>query len=739
STELEPEFPAISPDGKKAFVTLQEANAFAVVDLTAPPKIIDIVPLGFKNHSKGQPQLSLFPFNGLPNLGHDANGLSIKLGGFSGLAFEGQKNKNVLSFITVPDRGPNGGEVVGGARTFNLPNYQARIVRFDINTKSNNAHVINGQTIFLTRAGGIPITGLPNVPGFDEVPVDAAGNSLSYDPFGADLEGIVRDPKDNTFWMVDEYRPSIYHFDNKGKLITRLVPEGTTELSPAAVQAAAHRVAEAEIVPGFYGDETLPEVYNTHRTNRGFEAVALDPENRILYAFIQSPLENPDRDQRTSSILRILGVDINSASDTFLQPVKEYVYLLERPAHALDTGVDKIGDAVYAGNGKFLVIERDSSLDPKGKKYVFEVHLKGATNIRELAIADETDPADSDMVNTLEELTPDELADQGIIPVSKIKVLNLPSIGYTQSDKPEGIALLPDGKIAVLNDNDFGIEEAEGLIPVVGLISFNDGNKLDASNSDGGINIRNWPVFGMYQPDSIDAYDVNGMTFYVTANEGDSRVFDFFSEERRIGAVSVVLDPDVFPPALNLKNNANLGRLNITNILGDTDGDGDFDKLFAYGARSFSIWDTFGNLVYDSSDDLEEITAALLPDDFNSTNNANSSFDSRSDDKGPEPEGVVTGVVNGKTFAFIGLERIGGVMVYDITDPYNPVFVDYFNNRNFTVQAQNPDNSTNSAVGDLGPEGLEFVPASDSPNGIPLLIVGNEVSGTTTVYEVNAE
>lgn len=190
------------------------------------------------------------------------------------------------------------------------------------------------------------------------------------------------------------------------------------------------------------------------------------------------------------------------------------------------------------------------------------------------------------------------------------------------------------------------------------------GAELDASDRDDAIAIRNWPVFGMYQPDSIASYRSRGRTYLVTANEGDARDFDGFSEEERVD--DLTLDPAAFPDAAALQDEAALGRLQITTTRGDTDGDGDFDQLFAYGARSFSIWDEYGRLVFDSGREFEEITAALLPEDFNSDNDENDSFDTRSDAKGPEPEGVVVGKIRGRSYAFIGLERVGGIMVYDV-------------------------------------------------------------------------
>ncbi|MBD2730394.1 choice-of-anchor I family protein [Nostoc sp. FACHB-892] len=266
------------------------------------------------------------------------------------------------------------------------------------------------------------------------------------------------------------------------------------------------------------------------------------------------------------------------------------------------------------------------------------------------------------------------------------------------------------------------------------------GNGIDASDRDNAINIANWPVLGMYQPDGITSYKVNGKTYIVTANEGDARAYDGFSEEVRVGNNAYQLDPTAFPNASALKQNSNLGRLTVTNTLGDEDGDGLFEKIYAFGGRSFSIWEWDEatkklKQVYDSSDDFEQITAQLLPNFFNSNNEENN-FDDRSDNKGPEPEDVKIAEINGRFYAFVGLERISGVMVYNITDPLNPTFVNYANNRDFTVSPTIND-KTNPEVGDLGPEGLLFISAVNSPNGKPLLVTANEVSGSTTIFSID--
>jgi hypothetical protein len=224
---------------------------------------------------------------------------------------------------------------------------------------------------------------------------------------------------------------------------------------------------------------------------------------------------------------------------------------------------------------------------------------------------------------------------------------------------------------------------------------------------------------------------VNGETYLVTANEGDARDWPGFNEEARVGALS--LDTTAFPDAAALRNNAALGRLNVTKTLGDTDGDGDYDALFTLGGRSFSIWTTDGKQVFDSGSDFERIVAARAPDFFNASNE-DRTFDSRSDNKGPEPEAVTVGRIDGRSYAFVGLERQGGIMIYDVTTPWAPVFVDYVNNRDFSVQPFDAP-----AAKDLGPEGVIFIAAEESPNGRPHVVVANEVSGTVTVYEVTLQ
>ncbi|RYD32665.1 MAG: alkaline phosphatase [Verrucomicrobiaceae bacterium] len=312
-----------------------------------------------------------------------------------------------------------------------------------------------------------------------------------------------------------------------------------------------------------------------------------------------------------------------------------------------------------------------------------------------------------------------------------------PGASAAQDFEPEYLTITPNSKTAyvTLQENNAlaTVDLKHGVVTGISSLGTKNhllpGNGLDAGDRDGVINIQPWPVSGFYLPDSIASYKVGGDLFLVMANEGDSRAYTAFNEETRVNAANYVLDPVKFPNAAALKTNAQIGRLRVTNTSGDTDGDGDIDVINSFGARSFSIRRPDGTLVWDSGDQLERITAEEEPAFFNASN-ANNLFDDRSDDKGPEPEGIALGKAFGREYAFVGLERIGGIMVFDISNPSAPVFADYVNNRDFTQP------TTVAASGDLGPEGLIFISASDSPTNTPLIVAGNEISGTTTLYEL---
>lgn len=268
------------------------------------------------------------------------------------------------------------------------------------------------------------------------------------------------------------------------------------------------------------------------------------------------------------------------------------------------------------------------------------------------------------------------------------------------------------------------------------------GNGLDTSDRDDAIAIEPRPVSGLFMPDAMVAYAAQDQTYLVTANEGDAREWGDYVEPARVkdlgddGLAPVCEDS----PAADLTGDAELGRLNVSTASGLAEDESCYEELHAFGSRSFSIWSTDGTLVFDSGDELERIVAEASPEYFNS-NHTESNFEGRSDDKGPEPESVTIGRVGERTYAFVGLERIGGIAAYDVTDPADARFVTYLNNRDLSVSVEDADDpeAVLDDAGDLGPEGVAFVAAEDSPTGQAIVLVGNEVSGTTTFFGLTAQ
>lgn len=262
-------------------------------------------------------------------------------------------------------------------------------------------------------------------------------------------------------------------------------------------------------------------------------------------------------------------------------------------------------------------------------------------------------------------------------------------------------------------------------------------NSMDTSDKDGKSELRRVPVLGLLQPDGIETYEYNGETYLVIANEGDSQDYKGYAEETRVkkikndiqldatyyqGYTQEVLDDMV---KNGLFNDDQLGRLKVTTDQPFKDENGTYHALVSYGGRSFSILRASDlEMIYDSGNDIEQRILELLPERFNVDYKDYNDIevDGRSDDKGPEVENVVVGQVGSHSYAFVGLERVGGIMIYDITNPYEPYFVKYL---------YDPDNK------DISPEGITFESAEKSPNGKPLLIASFEVSGTTSTWELD--
>lgn len=374
-------------------------------------------------------------------------------------------------------------------------------------------------------------------------------------------------------------------------------------------------------------------------------------------------------------------------------------------------------------------------------------------NGKKVVVANEGEPNDEYSIDPIGSVTVIDIA-AGILSATVAQIdftafsaedldpaikINGPGASVAQDLEPEYIAISHNNKYAyvTLQENNAIAtinlinNSVESILP----LGFKDHslveNALDASDKNGGVvNITTWPVFGMFQPDAIAYLKVPGYGGYlITANEGDVRDYEGFSEIERVK--DLILDETAFPDAATFQLEDNLGRLNVTTSFGDTDNDSDFDELYAFGSRSFSVWSILtGEIVYDSGDDLEQITYTAYPDYFNASNSSNTKK-GRSDDKGPEPEGLTVAEILGKPYLFLGLERMGGVMVYDMSNPTVPEFVQYYNNRDFAFSTSVTES------GDQGPEGLLFIPGNKSPNGRNMLVVSNEVSGTISFYNTD--
>jgi len=285
--------------------------------------------------------------------------------------------------------------------------------------------------------------------------------------------------------------------------------------------------------------------------------------------------------------------------------------------------------------------------------------------------------------------------------------------------EPEYIAVSGDSRtayVALQEANAIAVLDiASGTFTSVTGLGFKDHslqrNSLDVLR-DGKIELRTQNLYGVYQPDGIAAVTIRGTSYILTANEGDAREWGSGS-----GAYNDILQYTIGSSRIDTINNSLKEGL--------VDG-----ERYLFGARSFSIWDFSGEtpkLVYDSGNEFEARTAQYFPNNFNASH-TNNELDNRSGRKGPEPEYVTTLQIGRRIYAVIGLERIGGIMLYDISNPASPQFTDYINTRNFS-------GSELRSMGDLGPEGLYAAEGSSSPTGRPVIFVANEISGTISVYE----
>ena len=299
--------------------------------------------------------------------------------------------------------------------------------------------------------------------------------------------------------------------------------------------------------------------------------------------------------------------------------------------------------------------------------------------------------------------------------------------------EPEYIAVDGDSTtayVALQEANSIAVLDlASGQFTGVHSLGFKDhsqpGNELDANKEDKQAKLQNEAFMGVYMPDGIALYEAGGKTFLLTANEGDASEWEEYANITTVVTGTVEEDGETTDVEVEVLDKTKLDGLPAV----------EEGTHFTLGGRSFSLYEVTEDgltQVFDSGSDFESITAQAYPDHFNASNK-NNKLDSRSDAKGPEPESVTVNLVEGKPYAYVGLERIGGVMVYDLSDPAHPAFVEYVNTRDFTVDF--PEAGTDPAQGDVSVEGMCAVPASASPTGQALLLTANEVSGTVAVFQ----
>ncbi|BBM66961.1 alkaline phosphatase [Vibrio alfacsensis] len=352
--------------------------------------------------------------------------------------------------------------------------------------------------------------------------------------------------------------------------------------------------------------------------------------------------------------------------------------------------------------------------------------------------------------------------------------ISAPNATVAQDLEPEYLTFADNSKIyvALQENNAMAIVDpaSKSVEKIVGLgeKSWSD-STLDASNKDKIIgNFKHYPqLVGLYMPDTLDSYSVNGKTYIVSANEGDGREYGFTTTQALCDQADFKWDDDDYlgtdkytseqgtclshvdevrgkklkvatnhPLADALKDNKQLARLKVIKPEQTLTAQ---ENVQAFGARSFSIWDENAKLIFDSGDDFAKIALMNQGKNFNSTNDNNESGDDRSDDKGIEPEAIEVAYINGRHYAFIGLERQDGIMVYDISNPMQATFVHYVNRRDYNqpvcTQVEDGDCTNdiyNPKAGDLGPESINYF----TRKGQHFVAVGNEVSGTTSVFRI---
>lgn len=490
--------------------------------------------------------------------------------------------------------------------------------------------------------------------------------------------------------------------------------------------------------------------------NGGTEIVKYNPKNGYAYsvngdkeALDIIDVKHPGKDGAINLVKRIYlqdnGIEVGDLTSVTVHPSGDYVAVSApavdktKPGHVVFYGsngdyinnvtVGSLPDMVtFSKDGKYLLVANegepsdDYTVNPPGSVSVIDV-TGGPANVT------------ANNVRTAMFTKEHQEGIRALGPNAEDAYLNI---------EPEYIAVDSQSKYAYVTLQEVSaiakVDIAKGQIVQVKGLPYKDHslaqNAMDVSDEDGKSELRRVPVLGLLQPDGIDTYDYNGETYLLIANEGDSQDYEGYFEEKRVKKLKddIQLDARYYQGYTQaelddmvkngLFDDEQLGRLKVTTSHAFKDADGKYNALVSYGGRSFSILRASDlEMIYDSGSDIEQRVLDLLPERFNANYESADDIkvDDRSDDKGPEAENVVVGKVGSHSYAFVGLERVGGIMIYDITNPNEPYFVKYL---------YDPDNK------DISPEGITFESAEESPNGKPMLIASFELSGTTSAWEL---
>lgn len=707
SQDLEPRAVAFAPDGSSIFVSLPANNALARID-TVGLIVDDLNGLRYADWSGDGGEVTspvgarFVPFEGGRPTATTVAGQSVAALDVEGLLSVEQGlalGEWLVEFVAA--RGPVlPRQLLGGAepaRPYALAADGPRTVRVAVSVLDCTITVLEERA--LTTAGGAPLSSRSNLrasaPGLalhDELAVDLMGAPLPLDPLGLHVGDAVRRGAD--LWLADLQRPSIARFDSNGALLARYVPFGA---NGAGV---------------IVGEERLPAVYSQRVLDGGFEGVALSADGATLFAVLGRPLDNPDTADdaasRASRIVRLVALDANSGAVS-----GEYVYTLERAGHV-------VRDLDFGADGQLIVLEED----PDGTfSALFRLDLADATDLAQLG------GAYAGISAALETTSPAALGGLfvPIVPGRKSLALDLGEGGLRASAflgsglgaelpllaRADGFGLA--GATLDTATGTFQLPAGAALAPLA-LAPFGArGRQLDPSDVDEGAALRSFPVSGLRQALDLVAFNGPDGVLIAGADGGSTRILTGQPGYDETALVrDLMLDTLAFPNASELSADAMLGRLRVSRVDGDFDGDGLVEQLFAFGGRSVFLAKPGGDLLWDSGDRLDRRILGRQPERAQRLQAASTEF-------GAAPQSLALVELAGARYLAVGLGGSGSVALYDLALPQAPRFAGF----------------VPTGMG-ANPVALSFVSASDAPDGRPILLIVDAAAGAVDLIELGA-